>query len=209
MKKSFAALATLILMSITLSVLAAGDPAAGQQKAAACTACHGADGNSVNGEWPKLAGQHPSYTVKQLQNFKAHTDPNAQVVRVNAIMNGMAAPLSEQDMEDLAAYFANQTVTPGTADPELVELGQTIFQGGNLNSGLPACTGCHGPGGRGNAAAGFPSLMAQHPQYIEAQLKAFRAMQRANDPGQMMRNIAAKMTDKEIQAVASYIYGLR
>lgn len=209
MKKSFAIIATLVLMGITLPIFAAGDPAAGQQKAAACTACHGADGNSVSGEWPKLAGQHPSYAVKQLQNFKAQNDPDAQVVRVNAIMKGMAAPLSKQDMEDLAAYFANQTITPGIADPELVELGQAIFQGGNLNSGVPACTGCHGPDGRGNPAAGFPSLTAQHPQYIEAQLKAFRSMQRANDPGQMMRNIAARMTDKEMQAVASYIHGLR
>jgi cytochrome c553 len=209
MKKWFAVVATLILTGLTGLVSAAGDPAAGQQKAAACTACHGADGNSANGEWPKLAGQHPSYTVKQLQNFKAQLEPNPQVVRVNEIMKGMAAPLSEQDMEDLAAYFANQAISPGSADPELLETGQALYQGGNLNTGVPACTGCHGPTGRGNPAAGFPSLHAQHAQYTETQLKAFRSMQRANDPGKMMRNIASRMTDKEIQAVASYIQGLR
>jgi cytochrome c553 len=209
MKKWFAVVATLILTGLTGLASAAGDPAAGQQKAAACTACHGADGNSANGEWPKLAGQHPSYTVKQLQNFKAQLEPNPQVVRVNEIMKGMAAPLSEQDMEDLAAYFANQAISPGSADPELLETGQALYQGGNLNTGVPACTGCHGPTGRGNPAAGFPSLHAQHAQYTETQLKAFRSMQRANDPGKMMRNIASRMTDKEIQAVASYIQGLR
>jgi cytochrome c553 len=202
MKKLFAIAATCALLGSTATALAAGDATAGQQKSAPCAACHGADGNSANGEWPKLAGQHPVYIVKQLQDFKAGR-------RTNAIMKGMAAPLSDQDMENLAAYFAAQTPAPGKADPELVEKGKAIYLGGNLTSGLSACIGCHGPNGKGNPAAGFPTVASQHAQYIETQLKAFRTMQRANDPGQMMRNIAAKMTDDDIKAVASFMQGLQ
>jgi cbb3-type cytochrome c oxidase subunit III len=202
MKKLFAIAATCALLGFTTSALAAGDAAAGQQKSVTCAACHGADGNSANGEWPKLAGQNSVYIVRQLQDFKAGR-------RVNAIMNGMAAPLSEQDMEDLAAYFTVQTPAPGKADPELVEKGKAVYLGGNLTTGLSACFGCHGPDGKGNPAAGFPVLASQHAQYLETQLKAFRAMQRTNDPGQMMRNIASRMTDDDIKAVASFIQGLQ
>ena len=202
MKKLFAIAATYALLGFTASALAASGATAGQQKSATCAACHGADGNSANGEWPKLAGQNAVYIVKQLQDFKAGR-------RVNAIMSSMAAPLSEQDMEDLAAYFAAQMPAPGKADPELVEKGKAVYLGGNLTTGLSACIGCHGPDGKGNPAAGFPALASQHAQYLETQLKAFRTMQRANDPGQMMRNIAAKMTDDDIKAIASFTQGLQ
>ncbi len=201
MKTLFAIAATFALLGST-AALAAADATAGQQKSAACAACHGADGNSANGEWPKLAGQNAVYLVKQLQDFKAGR-------RANPIMSGMAAPLSDQDMEDIAAYFSAQQPAPGKADPELVEKGKAIYLGGNLNSGLAACTACHGPNGKGNPAAGFPAVSDQHAQYVETQLKAFRAMQRANDPGQMMRNIAAKMSDDDIKAVASFMQGLQ
>ena len=201
MKTLFAIAATFALLGST-AALAAGDATAGQQKSAACGACHGADGNSANGEWPKLAGQNTVYLVKQLQDFKAGR-------RANPIMSGMAAPLSDQDMEDIAAYYSAQQPAPGKADPELVEKGKVIYLSGNLNSGLAACTACHGANGKGNPAAGFPAVSDQHAQYVEAQLKAFRAMQRGNDPGQMMRNIAAKMNDDEIKAVASFMQGLK
>ncbi|MFO1430713.1 MAG: c-type cytochrome [Candidatus Competibacteraceae bacterium] len=201
MKTLFAIAATFALLGST-AAMAAGDATAGQQKAAACGACHGADGNSANGEWPKLAGQNSVYLVKQLQDFKAGR-------RANPIMSGMAAPLSDQDMEDLAAYFSAQQPAPGKADPELVEKGKVIYLSGNLNSGLAACTSCHGANGKGNPAAGFPAVSDQHAQYTETQLKAFRTMQRGNDPGQMMRNIAAKMSDDEIKAVASFMQGLK
>lgn len=201
MKTLFAIAATFALLGST-AALAAGDATAGQQKSAACAACHGADGNSANGEWPKLAGQNTVYLVKQLQDFKAGR-------RANPIMSGMAAPLSDQDMEDIAAYFSAQQPAPGKADPELVEKGKVIYLSGNLNSGLAACTACHGANGKGNPAAGFPAVSDQHAQYVETQLKAFRAMQRGNDPGQMMRNIAAKMNDDEIKAVASFMQGLQ
>ena len=201
MKTLFAIAATFALLGST-AALAAGDATAGQQKAAACAACHGADGNSANGEWPKLAGQNTVYLVKQLQDFKAGR-------RANPIMSGMAAPLSDQDMEDIAAYYSAQQPAPGKADPELVEKGKVVYLSGNLNSGLAACTACHGANGKGNPAAGFPAVSDQHAQYVETQLKAFRAMQRGNDPGQMMRNIAAKMNDDEIKAVASFMQGLK
>lgn len=210
MKKFLLLAVTCVLLSTTATVSAQGDPAAGKQKAAACAACHNPDGNSAVAQYPKLAGQHEGYLVKQLANFKAANDPNSKdIKRVNAIMNGMAMPLSEQDMQDIAAYYAGQEITRGQADPELVNLGRELYLGGNLATGVSACAGCHGPEGNGNPAANFPALAGQHADYLEAQLKGFRAYERANDPGQMMRNIAAKMTDQEIKAVASYIQGLQ
>jgi cytochrome c553 len=182
--------------------LAAGDAAAGKTKAAACAACHGADGNSANPEWPKLAGQHAPYLIKQLTNFKAGE-------RNNAMMAPMAAPLSEQDMADIAAFFTSQTPAEGKADPALVAAGEKLFRGGNATTGVAACMGCHGPNGMGNPPANFPRLSGQHAAYTVNQLKTFRSGERANDAGKMMQNIAARMTDAEMQAVASYIEGLR
>ena len=202
MRKILSIAVTCVLFGGSVTVLAAGDNATGKQKSATCAACHNADGNSANPQWPKLANQHASYTVKQLNDYKAGN-------RTNPIMSGMAAPLSQQDMEDLAAYFASQKITRSQADPTLVALGEQIFRGGNLTSGVSACTACHGPNGAGNPQAGFPALAGQHAEYTEMQLRVFRSMERANDAGQMMRNIAMKMTDAEIKAVASYIQGLQ
>jgi len=181
---------------------AAGDPDAGQAKSAACAACHGVDGNSINPVWPKLAGQHESYVVKQLLYF---TDGE----RDNSTMKGMAAGLSEQDREDLAAFFASQTVTIGAADPELVEFGQKIYRSGNAESGVAPCMGCHGPNGAGNPAAGYPALRGQHAAYIESQLRGFASGNRVNENARkMMQILASRMTDREIRSVASYIQGL-
>jgi cytochrome c553 len=202
MNKLLAIAVICVLSSYAIVASAEGDAAAGKQKSATCAACHGADGNSNNPEWPKLAGQHSAYTVKQLKNFKDGD-------RVNAQMNGLAAALSEQDMEDLAAYFANQEIARAEADPELVELGERLYRGGDLAREIAACGACHGATGLGNPAARFPMLAGQHALYIETQLKAFRSMVRANDAGQMMRNVAMKLTDRDIQAVASYIQGLQ
>ncbi len=184
-----------------------GDPAAGKAKSATCVACHGADGNSSNPEWPKLAGQGEAYLLKQLMNFKA--DPDSPNHRSNASMNGMVMPLSEQDMADLAAYYASQKPSKGTAAADKVELGRMIYKGGNNSSGVAACAACHGPNGNGNPKAKFPSLAGQHAQYTVLQLEAFSAGERANDPAQMMRNIAAKMSKEEMQAVAEYVAGLQ
>ena len=184
-----------------------GDPTAGKAKSATCAACHGADGNSSNPEWPKLAGQSESYLLKQLQNFKAEKDSDGS--RYNASMAPMVAGLSNQDMADLAAYYASQETKPGSADQSLVELGRQVYKGGNNSSGVPACAACHGPNGGGNPMAKFPSLAGQHAKYTEIQLQAFSKGQRANDAGKMMRNIADKMTDAEMQAVSEYIAGLQ
>jgi cytochrome c553 len=180
---------------------AAGDPAAGETKAAVCVACHGPGGNSVVPMWPKIAGQHPEYTYKQLMDFKAGN-------RVNEQMSPQVIPLNEQDFQDLAAYFASQNQTLGAADPSLAELGEQIYRGGNPATGVAACSGCHGPAGSGLGAAKFPRISGQHAQYTEQTLKHFRDGVRANDPNSMMRGVAARMTDEEIAAVAQYIQGL-
>ncbi|QQS55371.1 MAG: cytochrome c4 [Candidatus Competibacteraceae bacterium] len=202
MKKLVVIAATCALLGSTTAVLAAGDATAGKAKSATCAACHSPDGNSTNPQYPKLAGQSADYLLKQLQEYKSGA-------RANPIMAGMVAPLSPQDMEDLAAYFASQQVTRAAADPALAPVGEALFRGGDLNSGVPACAACHGATGAGNPAAKFPALAGQHAEYAEIQLKAFRAMERANDAGQMMRVIAAKLTDPQIKAVSSYVQGLQ
>ena len=201
MDKFIGYLALALGLVIASTVQAEGDPAAGKAKSAVCAGCHGADGNSINPEWPKLAGQHQGYIAKQLRDYKSGK-------RSNPSMIGMVAGLSDQDMQDLAAYFASQTAKGGEADPELVAVGEKIYRGGNLGTGLAACMGCHGPGGEGNPGAKFPALAGQHAQYTATTLSDFKAEARANDPNQMMRMIASKMTKKEIEAVASYTAGL-
>lgn len=183
------------------SAHAAGDPAAGQAKVAVCAACHGADGNSANPEWPKLAGQHQGYTVKQLKEFKAGK-------RENAMMAPMAMPLSEQDMSDIGAYYASVPRSGGFASETMVKLGEKIYRGGNAGSKIPACMACHGPSGAGDPLAGFPSLSGQHAKYIELQLNAFKDGIRNNDDKSMMRDVARWMSKEEIQAVSEYISGL-
>lgn len=211
MKKTLITVLAGLAVSASTTVLAnselKGDPAVGKTKSATCAACHGADGNSTNPEWPKLAGQSESYLLKQLLNFKAGND--AADGRYNASMAPMVAPLSEQDMADLAAYYASQTPKAGEADQSMVELGRQVYKGGNNASGVAACAACHGPNGNGNPAAKFPMLAGQHAKYTSIQLEAFSKGQRANDAGQMMRNIASKMTDAEMAAVSEYIAGLQ
>lgn len=196
-----------ITMSLLVSMVfaqaqAAGDPEAGKTKSASCVACHTVDGNSVNPEWPKLAGQHEGYLVQQLLYFS-----NGE--RDNAIMKGLAANLTEEDRADLGAYFASQKVKYGAADPKLVELGERIYRGGNSESGVAPCMGCHGPKGAGNPDANYPALRGQHAKYVESQLHGFAEGSRINENSiNMMQITASRMTNKEIRAVASYIQGL-
>ncbi|MEW9584598.1 cytochrome c [Paraburkholderia sp. DGU8] len=173
-----------------------------------CAACHGADGNSAGGAYPKLAGQHPEYLVKQLNDFK--TQPGAkQPARNNAIMAGIAAALSEQDMVNVAAYFAAQTPKPGYAhDKNTVALGQKIYRGGVADKGVPACAGCHGPTGQGIPSE-FPHLSGQWAEYSVAQLTAFTQGPGARNNNEAMHTIASRLSDSEIKAVADYIAGLR
>ena len=191
----------LILMAFT-QARAEGDIEAGKTKSAPCVACHGVDGNSVNPEWPKLGGQHEGYLIQQLLYFS-----NGE--RDNAIMKGMAGNLTDQDREDLAAYFSSQEVAYGTADPELVALGEKIYRGGNSESGVAPCMGCHSPNGAGNPPANYPALHGQHAKYVENQLHGFAEGNRINENSiTMMQITASRMTNKEIRAVASYIQGL-
>ena len=202
MKKVLMVVLAGLAVGVATSVWADGNAEAGKTKSAVCAACHNADGNSVNPEWPKLAGQHPNYIIKELNDFKNDK-------RVNATMSTMAKPLSEQDMADLAAYFSSQAKKLGEADQTKVGLGEQVYKGGNNATGVAACAACHGPTGAGNPAANFPSLNGQHATYVKAQLLNFRSGARANDAGKMMRNVAAKMSDAEIDSVAEYIAGLK
>lgn len=186
---------------ISAPLMAGGDAAAGKQKSVTCAACHGADGNSANPEWPKLAGQSEQYLLKQLKDFKHQN-------RVNPLMSGPVAALSEQDMADLAAYFASQTVTPGSTEQARLALGELVYRGGNLERGVASCMACHSPNGAGNPAATFPKLSGQHSQYVTVQLRNFRDGVRNNDRARMMRNVANKMTIEEIEAVSQYVAGL-
>ncbi len=192
---------SLFMLVSGYSYAAGGDPAKGKTLSQTCAVCHSVDGNSVNPVWPKLAGQHASYIVKQLKDFK---DGN----RVNAQMTGMVAPLSEQDMEDLGAYFASQKTKIGSAKPELIESGQRIYRAGDSQAGIPACMACHGPAGTGNPGALYPSLSGQHAEYTATQLKMFKAEDRNNDANNVMRSITGPMTNAQIEAISEYIQGL-
>ncbi len=196
-------LVTLLLtLGITGMAQAAGDAKAGQAKAAMCGACHGADGNSAAPNFPKLAGQGERYLLKQMNDIKSG---NRNVLE----MTGLLTNMSEQDMADIAAYFASQNMSVGAADPALVKAGEALYRGGKLAEGMPACTGCHSPNGAGNDAAGFPQLGGQHAQYVAKQLTDFREGNRTNDgDSMMMRSVAAKLSNKDIQAISSYIQGL-
>ena len=189
------------MMALTSVSVAAGNAEAGKAKSVSCAACHGADGNSMNPTWPKIAGQSASYIVKQLADFKAKK-------RNDPLMSFQASALSAQDMDDLGAYFASQTGSQGGADEKLAAAGAKLYRGGNKAKGVAACIACHGPTGAGNPAAKFPKLSGQHAAYVEKAMKDFRAGSRSNDMNKMMQNVAVKMSDKEIKAVASYISGL-
>jgi len=184
------------------------DLAKGEQLARqVCVACHAADGNSVAPANPKLAGQHTNYLYKQLTNFKAQGGKKA--ARENALMAGMVANLSDPDMRALAAYYAAHKLKPAAAsDKDLATLGQKIWRGGIADKNVAACAGCHGPDGAGIPGQ-YPRLAGQFAEYVDAQLKLFRAGGRANDPNGMMRGVAARMSDEEIKAVAEYAAGLR
>lgn len=194
-----------VLLAIPLWVQAApiGDGVRGQVLAGqACAACHGADGNSPLPVNPNLAGQHPEYLYKQLRNFKSGE-------RANPIMAGMVAALSEKDMRDLSAYYASQRPARlFAADKDLAAEGQRLYRGGVSAKGVAACAGCHSPNGAGMPAQ-YPRIAGQHAQYSDAQLRAFRAEQRSNDENMMMRNIASRLSDREIAALSEYLAGLR
>ncbi len=214
-------IATLIALGLTGVAQAEGDASAGKSKAAACAACHGADGNSQVPSFPKLAGQNERYLVKQMQDIQCgalSADEQKKTKCTPRAVPTMAGQLdnkSEQDVADIAAWYASQAKSGGQAKAALLVRGEAIYRGGIREKDVAACTACHSPTGQGNAQAGFPALGGQHADYIAAQLKAFRAHAdgdsngRSNDGDtRVMRDIAFRMTDGEIEAVASYISGL-
>jgi len=183
--------------------LADGDPEAGKQRAITCAACHGADGNSVNPEWPSLAGQNERYFRETLMAFKSGK-------RKNALMTAQAMLLNETEIANLGAYYALQEPAQRSADPELAAKGERLYRGGNKETDVSACIACHGPTGRGNAPAGYPALAGQHATYTAKQLNDYKTGARTSDGDrQIMRNITAQLTTDQMKAVAEYIQGLR
>ncbi|ERP94795.1 cytochrome C [Marinobacter sp. ES-1] len=181
----------------------AGDPAAGEQNAAVCAGCHGQGGaKPVMAVYPKLSGIGERYTYLQLVDIKNGDRPIPE-------MTGLLDAMSDQDLQDLAAYFNEQDMVVGQADPELVEQGQALYRGGNMASGVPACSGCHNPRGTGNEPAGYPALSGQTAEYVAKQLNAYRSGERAGGANAaIMMDVASKLTDAEIEAVANYVSGL-
>ena len=206
MTNKLAALTMCVLLSGTVWAqgLVDGSAEAGKAKALTCGACHGPDGNSVNPVWPSIAGQHPTYIVEQLQAFKSGT-------RTEPLMLGQTMMLTDDDMRNLAVYFSElTTATKVIADPATLDHGQRLYRGGSRENSTPACIACHGPNGRGNPAAGYPSLKGQYAAYIAKQLREYASGERRSD-GQtrVMRDIAAKLSEEDIVAVSSYVQGLQ
>lgn len=209
-----AAALTLSLVALAPQALAqqAGDAAAGATKAATCTACHGLNGNSVNPEWPSIAGQNAAYMREQITAIKTGK-------RTAPLMMPIAMPLTDQDIADLAAHFSQQTPTGLEADPSYWKAGQKLYRGGDAARGIPACIACHGPVGRGIPAAGYPALQAQHSVYTVKQLENYandaRYTKDANGKTQagpnalMMNVIAARLTAEDRRNLASYLQGMR
>ncbi len=182
---------------------AAGDIQAGQTKASTvCLACHGLDGNSVNPEWPSIAGQHADYIAKQVKAFRAGE-------RTNVLMSPIALTLTDKDIEDVAAYYATQKIKGQEAAKSKVAAGEKLYRAGDANTKTPACMACHGPNGRGNPAAAYPSIRSQYATQVALQLHAYKKGERKTDQNEMMRTIAAKLSDEQIDAVAQYVQGLR
>jgi cytochrome c553 len=189
-----------------------GDAAAGGTKAATCTACHGLNGNSVNPDWPVIAGQNAAYARDQITRIRDGK-------RTAPLMQPMVANLTDQDVADLAAFFASQTPAGHEADPSYWKAGQKLYRSGDAARGIPACTACHGPVGRGNPAAGYPALQAQHSVYTVKQLDAYVADTRytkdaagkaqAGPNAPIMATIAARLSAEDRRNLASYIQGIR
>lgn len=195
-----------VLASFTAS--SEGNVEAGKAKSMTCVACHASDGNSPLTLYPVIAGQHEKYLLKQLKEFKLGAETNGAQGRYNAVMAGMVLPLSEQDMADLAAFYASQETKPGTTTPTSIDIGEALYLAGDKERGIAACIACHGPRGNGTPLSGFPKISAQHADYVKSQLEAFRSGNRNNDMNSMMRLVSAKLTDEEIQALSEYVGGL-
>ncbi|HKK56376.1 c-type cytochrome [Marinobacter sp.] len=194
-----------VVLGVGLTAIAhgAGNPEAGEANAQVCAGCHGAGGaEPIAPNYPKLSGLGEKYLHQQLVLIKEQE-------RMIPSMTGLLNNNSDQDLQDLAAYFDSQSMPIGQADPDLVDQGEALYRGGNMASGVPACAGCHSPDGSGIEAAGYPRLSGQSAEYVAAQLKAYRVGERdAGQNASIMMDVAAKLTDQEIEAVSSYASGL-
>ncbi len=189
-------------MPAATAAIPVGDAQAGATKSVVCQACHGANGNSVNPEWPSLAGLGAGYIAEQLKNFK-------EGKRQNPIMMPNAMALSPQDMADLAAYFDSQKNTGLEADPTYWKAGEKLYRGGDAAHGIPACMACHGPTGAGNEPAKFPALRGQHSVYVMKQLTDYASGARGTGPNGIMQTIAKRLSQEQMRDVASYVQGMR
>lgn len=176
----------------------------GVDKKTVCIACHNVDGNSTTPIWPKISGQPIKYFVEQMREFQKGQEGK----RFDPSMFGMVQNLTEEDFTEMAEYYAAQTTTIGEVPEQWVSLGEKIYRGGIASSGVAACSACHSPHGLGNDPAGFPRLSGQHPDYVMAQLKKFQSGERTNDPNGMMQDIAKRLTEEQIEAIAHYVSGL-
>ena len=193
---------TLILLLIaSISFSMAGDVEAGKSKSIVCSACHGQDGNSINPLWPSLAGQHKQYTIHTLRAYQ-------NGARVDAVMQAQVIALTEQDLEDIAAYYNAQTMQKKDYNYGLAKKGESLYRGGNASTGVAACIACHGPTGRGNPGAGYPSLAGQHAEYTADALKGYIKTERKAGLNDMMQSLAPRLTAEEIEAVSEYIQAL-
>src|SRR6202042_2355563 len=202
MKRLWILAATISGTLITSSALPAPSVEAGATKAATCQACHGANGNSTNPEWPSLAGLGADYIADQLNNFKTGK-------RASPVMMPMTANLTADDMADLGVYFDSLTNTGLEADPSFWQAGEKLYRGGDKGRGIPACMACHGPTGRGNEPAKFPALRGEQSVYIAKQLNAYAAGTRPPGPGGIMPLIAKRLTADDVRNLSSFVQGLR
>lgn len=201
-------LALILSLLASCSVWAQGSIEAGKAKSQTCVACHGADGNSLITQYPKLAGQHEKYLIKQLKELKLGMTSGGKQGRYEPVMGAMAMPLSEEDMADLAAYYASLPISNNSTPENVVDEGKVLYTAGDSERGLTACTACHGPRGNGTELSGFPKISGQHADYIKAQLEKFRDGDRNNDMNAMMRDVAKKLTDADIDTLSKYVGGL-
>ncbi len=201
-------LALIFSLVASYSVWAQGNIEAGKAKSMTCAACHGSDGNSLIAVNPSLAGQHAKYIEKQLHDLKLGMTSGGKQGRYDPVMSGMAAPLSDQDIQDLSAYYASIPIADNSTPENVVADGKVLYAAGDPERGLTACIACHGPRGNGTQLSGFPKVSGQHADYIKSQLMKFRDGSRANDMNAMMRDIAKKLTDQDIEILSKYLGGL-
>ncbi len=201
-------LALILSLLASCSVWAQGSIEAGKAKSETCVACHGADGNSLITTYPKLAGQHAKYIEKQLKDLKLGATSAGKQGRYDPVMSAMAMPLSDEDMSDLAAYFSSLPISSNSTPEDVVSTGKALYTAGDATRGLTACIACHGPRGNGTELSGFPKISGQHADYVKAQLLKFRDDSRGNDMNAMMRDVAKKLTDADIETLSKYVGGL-